>query len=105
METRHTSITQVTEMTFSFEERVLMAELETLWLKTMDKEHMNVLGYPLDVMVENVSELAPKKYINKDDYFTYKSEDGGVWLVSKAMELADMDRFFQTYFHMEEEAA
>lgn len=105
METRGTSIKQVAQMNYMADERAVMGELDTLWLMTMDTKHKNILAYPLDIMVEHVEELAPRKYADMTNFFEYKAEDGSIWYVSKAMELQDMDMFFRNYFHLDEEIA
>lgn len=99
-------IRKVALMQFDATESAIMAELDTLWLQTMDLEHINVLAYPIDIMVEKVEERYPQKYINMGDFYDeYKSEDGARWLVGKSVSLADIDAFFQAYFHMSEEAS
>lgn len=102
MDTRGTTMRQVAMMQFAPDEIEAMASLNTVWVQTMDLKHDNVLAYPVDIMVENVSELYPRKYIDKEEYFPYTCENGGTWLISQNIQAGDLDAFFQQYLHLDE---
>ena len=93
---------KVAYMKFGPDEVEAMERLSTLWMQTIDKKHDNVLAYPIDVMVEDVEEYCPIKYINLDDYEPYVAENGSPWLLSKTLHADDIDAFFHLYLHLDE---
>jgi hypothetical protein len=103
MNTRGTSMRQVALMSFGADEVDVMGSLNTLWVQTMDLKHDNVLLYPIDIMVEDIGELYPMKYIDKDNFISYEAENGSPCLISRALQIDDIDAFFQVYLHLDEE--
>lgn len=103
MNTRGTSMRQVALMSFGADEVEAMANLNTIWVQTMDLKHENALVYPLDIMIEHIGEVYPIKYIDKDDFVTYEAENGSEWLISKSLHIDDIDAFFKLYLHLNEE--
>ncbi len=105
MQTRGTGMRQVALMQFGPDEIDAMERLNTVWVQTMDLRHDNVLLYPIDIVVDDIRELYPKKYINADDFIEYEAENGGHWLISKSLRADDVDAFFHLYLHLDETAA
>ncbi|MDD3595823.1 MAG: hypothetical protein AB7U44_06945 [Sulfuricurvum sp.] len=105
MNTRGTTMRQVALMSFGPDEADAMAELDTLWVQTMDLKHENALVYPLDIMVEHIGEIYPMKYIDTENCIRYEAENGSQWLISKSLQIDDVDAFFQLYLHLDEEEA
>lgn len=103
MQTKGTTLREVSIMNFSADEAKVMATLDAVWVQTMDLKHDNMLVYPIDIIVEDVGEVCPRKYINSEDFFDYKCENGSSWLISTSIELKDMDLFFRNYLHLDEE--
>ena len=102
MDIRGTSYRQVAIMQFVGEEAQRMSELEVFWVLTMDLKHQNLLAYQLDIMVEEIADICQRKYVDIEDFFPYVAENGSQWMVSKNMQIQDLDLFFKTYLHEEE---
>lgn len=105
METRGTMMRQIAIMQVSAEEAEAMNRLDTIWAMTMDRSHVNVLLYPIDIQVDDIEEIWPRKYIDTSEFSTYTCEDGSQWLISEDVTIEDIDAFFKTYLHEEAEAA
>lgn len=102
MDIRGTSYRQVAHMEFVGEEIDKMADLEVFWVQTMDRKHQNLLAYQLDIMVEEIGEVCQRKYVDITDFFPYTAENGSQWMVSKNLQIQDMDEFFKVYLQMDE---
>lgn len=37
-----------------------------------------------------------------NDFFAYEAENGSHWMVSKSLEIQDLDEFFKVYLHEDE---
>jgi len=105
MDTRGTTMRQIAIMQVMPEEAEVMNRLNTMWAMTMDIKHQNVLAYPIDVVVEDVDEVWPRKYIDSADFSSYTCEDGSEWLISSSLGIDDINAFFKTYLREEEAAA
>jgi len=105
MDTRGTTMRQIAVMQVMPEEAEVMNRLDTVWAMTMDVKHYNVLLYPIDIQVDDVEEIWPRKYIDERDFSRFTCEDGSEWLISENVGIEDVDAFFQTYLHREEAAA
>lgn len=105
MDMRGTTMKQIAIMQVSAEEAEVMNRLDTIWAMTMDKSHKNVLLYPIDIQVDDVEELWPRKYIDTAEFTAFTCEDGSEWLISQDLGIEDVDAFFKIYLHEEEEAA
>lgn len=105
MDTRNTTMRQIAFMQVMPEEAEVMNRLNTVWAQTMDRDHDNVLAYPIDIMVEEIEEIWPRKYIDKSQFSSYTCEDGTQWLISENVAIDDVDAFFKTYLHDEEAMA
>lgn len=105
METRKTTMRRIALMQVSPEEAEVMDRLDTVWAQTMDLKHENVLAYPIDIIVEDVEELWPRKYIDRSQFSGYTCEDGSQWLISENVSIEDVNAFFKTYLHEEEAVA
>lgn len=103
MDIRGTSYRQVAHMQFAADEAEKMSQLETFWVQTMDLKHQNLLAYQLDIMVEEIAEVCQRKYVDINDFFPYKAENGSEWMISKNLQLQDLDEFFKVYLHLDEE--
>lgn len=101
MDIRGTSYRQVAHMEFVGEEAERMSDLETFWIQSMDRKHQNLLAYQLDIMVEEIAEVCQRKYVDMNDFFAYTAENGSEWMVSKNIQLQDMDEFFKVYLQDE----
>lgn len=104
MQTRGTTFSKVAVMSFSPDETESMNQLSTIWVQSMD-QHQNILAYPIDIMVEQVEELYPLKYVDLEPLLPYTAENGSKWLLSPSLTAIDIDRFFSAYLHLEEDAA
>jgi len=103
MKSKWSRLKEVVPMQYSKDEQMSMSKLHTLWVQTMDLKHRNMLVYPIDIMVENIGELCPKKYVNIDDFYKYEAENGSSWFISTSISLEDLDLFFRNYLHLNEE--
>lgn len=103
MKTKFSKITEVSLMQYSKEESEVMSTLNAVWVQSMDLRHDNMLVYPIDIMVEKVEELCPRKFVNKEDFYSYEAENGSHWLISTSINLEDLDLFFRNYLHLNEE--
>ena len=103
MEIRGTSYKQVADMNFCGEDREVMSSLNTLWMQTIDTKRDDIIAYPEDVMVEDVYDIAPRMYIDKNDFFEYEAENGRKFLISNAIHAEDMEAFFEKYLGMDRE--
>lgn len=102
MDIRGTNYRQVALMQYACDEAEKMDKLNALWIQTMDLKHTNMLAYPLDIIVEEIAEVCQRKYVNLDEFMPYEAENGTHWLVSKTMQIQDLDMFFKTYLHEDE---
>jgi hypothetical protein len=98
-------VIEVVTMNFSPDECDKMTQLDTLWLQTKDLKHQNVLAYPTNVMVEDIKEACPRKYVNKDEFFVYEDDFKNEWLVSESITTQDLDAFFRAYVNLDEALA
>lgn len=103
MKTKGTTFREISIMNFSADEAKIMAKLDAIWVQTMDLKHDNMLVYPIDIMVEDVGEIFPRKYVNSEDFFEFKCENGSSWLISTSVEIKDMDLFFRNYLHLNDD--
>jgi len=103
MKTKGTSLREVSMMHYAADEEKVMSELNAKWALTMDLNHENMLLYPIDIMVEKVEEIYPRKFVDKEDFFEYKAENGSKWLISNSLTVEDIDKFFRNYLHLNEE--
>lgn len=103
MTIKGTSLREVSLMRYAKDEQEIMSELDVIWVLTMDRKHENMLVYPIDIMVEKVEEVYPKKYVDSKDCFEYTAENGTKWLISGSVEIKDIDLFFRNYLHLNEE--
>ncbi len=105
METRGNTMCQIAIMQVAPEEAETMNRLSTIWAMTMNKSHKNVLLYPIDIQVDDVEELWPRKYIDTSMFNEFTCEDGSEWLVSQDVSIDDINAFFTLYLHEEEMVA
>lgn len=103
MKTKNSTLTPVALMQYSQDEEAIMSQLNAIWVQSMDLKHTNMLVYAIDIMVEKVEELCPRKFVNKEDFYEYKAENGSQWLISTSISLEDLDLFFRNYLHLNEE--
>ncbi len=103
MKSKFSELREVSFMNFSKDEKEVMDSLDVIWVQTMDLKHDNMLVYAIDIMVENIFEACPRKFVNKKDFFEYKAENGSHWLISTSISIEDMDLFFRNYLHLNEE--
>jgi|GEM_PF-1519512 len=102
MRSKFSELREVSFMHYSKDEEETMSKLDVIWVQTMDLKHDNMLVYAIDIMVENVNEACPRKFVNKNDFFEYKAENGSKWLISTSISIEDMDKFFRNYLHLNE---
>jgi hypothetical protein len=105
MRTTGTTMRQVAFMSYSAHEQKVMNQLNVAWLMSMDLKHENFLAYSLDIQVEDTRDVCQRKYVDMNDFYSYKDEQGTKWWISNAMEVQDLDAFFQCYFHLYDKAA
>lgn len=103
MKTKGTSLREVSMMHYAADEEIIMSELNAKWVLTMDLNHENMLVYPIDIMVEKVGEVCPRKFVDREDFFEYKAENGSAWLISNSLSVEDVDLFFRNYLHLNED--
>ncbi len=103
MKSKFSELREVSFMNFSKDEKEIMDGLDVIWVQTMDLKHDNMLVYAIDIMVENVYEACPRKFVNKKDFFEYEAENGSHWLISTSISIEDMDLFFRNYLHLNDE--
>lgn len=95
-------LTEVVLMNYSSSEEKVMKKLDVIWLKSKDLRHKNVLAYSTNIMVTDINESCPRKFIHEDEFFTYIDEFKNEWLVSESISAYDLDSFFKLYFNLEE---
>lgn len=99
MDIRGTNYRQVAHMQFAADEAERMSMLDTFWIQTMDLKHQNLLAYQLDIMVEEIGEVCQRKYVDITDFFPYTAENGSEWMISKNLQIQDLDEFFKMYLY------
>lgn len=93
---------EVVLMSYAPDELSKMHNLNAIWLKTKDIHHKNILAYSTNIVVDDINESCPRKFIYENEFFNYTDEFNNSWLVSESMSVTDLDKFFKAYFNTEE---